>query len=477
MVAADHDRRLDLALGHELVEEQAGLVALAVAQPADAGRQALELHELGGAVEPAVQVLVLGEQLLQGLVGHADVLRVAGERGPAERAEALAEQRADVGRDEARELERAGVAGLAGLVADGVAVVEHLGADVLEADHGLDLAGHGLLGLLGEGVRVGLGLGVPVLLVDLDRQVGQRVVRGGLVGDDVDLDGAGLLALEQLGEHLGGVAHEAHGDGLAVALGLHDALDGLVDVRLHLVQVALAHATAQAVLRDVHDQADAAVEGDGQGLGAAHAAAAAGEGEGALEGAVVALAADRGEGLVGALQDALGGDVDPRAGGHLAVHHQALGLELAELRPRGPVAHEVGVGDQHARGPLVGAEHAHRLAGLHQEGLVLLEVLEGGDDGVVGLPGAGRAAGAAVDDEVLGPLGDLGVQVVHEHPQRGLGLPGLGGQLGAARGADGAGRVVLGEAHGHGSSSRRGACAAGTSGPCDFTARHALSEH
>ena len=36
---------------------------------------------------------------------------------------------------------------------------------------------------------------------------------------------------------------------------------------------------------------------------------------------------------------------------------------------------------------------------------------------------AGRAAGAAVDDEVLGTLGDLGVQVVHEHPQRGLGLP------------------------------------------------------
>ena len=42
--------------------------------------------------------------------------------------------------------------------------------------------------------------------------------------------------------------------------------------------------------------------------------------------------------LVGALQDALGADVDPRAGGHLAVHGQAELLEPAELRPGGPVA-------------------------------------------------------------------------------------------------------------------------------------------
>ena len=82
---------------------------------------------------------------------------------------------------------------------------------------------------------------------------------------------------------------------------------------------------------------------------------------------------DRAEGLVGALQDALGADVDPRAGRHLPVHHQALGLELAELLPVRPVANEVRVRDQHARRPLVGAEHADRLAGLHQQGLVVLQ--------------------------------------------------------------------------------------------------------
>ena len=36
---------------------------------------------------------------------------------------------------------------------------------------------------------------------------------------------------------------------------------------------------------------------------------------------------------------------------------------------------------------------------------------------------SGGLAGAAVDDELLGLLGDLGVEVVEEHPQRSLGLP------------------------------------------------------
>ena len=63
---------------------------------------------------------------------------------------------------------------------------------------------------------------------------------------------------------------------------------------------------------------------------------------------------------------------------------------------------------------------------------------QGAHHGVERAPVAGGAAGAAVDDEVVGPLGDLGVEVVLQHAQRGLGLPGPGGQGGAARCADGA---------------------------------------
>ena len=54
-------------------------------------------------------------------------------------------------------------------------------------------------------------------------------------------------------------------------------------------------------------------------------------------------------------------------------------------------------------------------------------------DGVEGLPAAGGPAGAAVDDQVVGALGHLGIEVVHEHPQRGFLLPARGSEDRAAR--------------------------------------------
>ena len=197
----------------------------------------------------------------------------------------------------------------------------------------------------------------------------------------------------------------------------------------------------QAGRVDVDDQADALVHRDGERLGAAHAAAAAGEGERAGEGAAEPLLGHRGEGLVGALHDALGADVDPRAGRHLPVHRQAEVLEPAELGPGRPVADQVGVGDEHARRPLVGLHDADRPAALHEHRLVGLERGEGADHRVERLPVTRRPTGAAVDDEVVGALGHLGVEVVHEHPQRGLGRPLAGGEGGAASCADRAGAV------------------------------------
>jgi hypothetical protein len=71
-----------------LVEHQAGAVAVAQADPADARGQALEGDALARHVQPAMQVRVVGEQLLHRRVGLVDVLRVARQRRPAERADA-----------------------------------------------------------------------------------------------------------------------------------------------------------------------------------------------------------------------------------------------------------------------------------------------------------------------------------------------------------------------------------------------------
>ena len=86
------------------------------------------------------------------------------------------------------------------------------------------------------------------------------------------------------------------------------------------------------------------------------------------------------EGLVGALHDPLAADVDPRAGRHLAVHHEALAIELVEVLPVRPAADEVGIRDQHARRIVVRAENADRLAGLDQQRLVVSERAQRCDD-------------------------------------------------------------------------------------------------
>ena len=87
------------------------------------------------------------------------------------------------------------------------------------------------------------------------------------------------------------------------------------------------------------------------------------------------------------------------------------------------------------------AEDADRLAGLHEQRLVAVQRLEGRDDAIEAVPVARGAADAAVDDELVRLLGDLRIEVVHEHAERRLGQPALGRDLGTARRADEAGVV------------------------------------
>ena len=67
------------------------------------------------------------------------------------------------------------------------------------------------------------------------------------------------------------------------------------------------------------------------------------------------------------------------------------------------------------------------------------------DDRVERLPAARRAARAAVDDEIVRPFGDLGIEIVHQHPQRGFLRPSFAGERRAARRAEWRLRVLMGE--------------------------------
>ena len=328
------------------------------------------------------------------------------------------------------------------LCADRVAVVEDLGAGIQEPDHRLDLLRHGCPRLGREPLGVRFRGSVPLLHAHALRQVAQRVVRAGLVRDDVD----GHSAAQKLGEHRCGIADEADGERTPLVLRGGDARDRIVEVIRQLVEIPVVDAALQPCSVHVDDEHGAVVHRHGERLRAAHAAASAGQGERAGERSATFsspwpagrdLLGDRGERLVRPLQDALASDVDPAARCHLAVHGQPSGFEPAELRPRRPVRHQVRVGDEHTRRPLMRAEDADRLAGLHEQGLVGIQRLQRAHDGVERLPAAGGPPCAAVHHEVLRSLGDLGVEVVHDHAQRRFGLPRLCPQRRAVRRVDG----------------------------------------
>src|SRR5829696_9852244 len=142
MITADDNGCADLARGDQIIESQACLVPLTVAEPADAGRQALEADLVASTPQPLLQSVVAREQLHHRPVGDLDIARVARQRHPAERAFALAEQWPDVSRHEARELESTLIATQSGFVANRVAIVEDLGTGILELHHRLHVTRH-----------------------------------------------------------------------------------------------------------------------------------------------------------------------------------------------------------------------------------------------------------------------------------------------------------------------------------------------
>ena len=102
------------------------------------------MHALARGFDPAHQRGVVGKFFDDRPVRGGDVRRIAGQRDPAKRPFALAEQGPDVGGHEPRVVERPRAATKARLSAQAVAVVEDLRAAVEERDHGVDVPGHAL---------------------------------------------------------------------------------------------------------------------------------------------------------------------------------------------------------------------------------------------------------------------------------------------------------------------------------------------
>src|SRR5579884_2078434 len=119
------------------------------------------------------------------------------------------------------------------------------------------------------------------------------------------------------------------------------------------------------------------------------------------------------KGFVGALDDALRSDIDPATGGHLAVHREFKGFQAVEFITCGPFRYQIGVRDQDAWRMRKGSESADRLAGLNEQGFVVLKVFQTADNVMKSLPAAGGAAGSTVDDQIARIFGNFFIEIIH----------------------------------------------------------------
>ncbi len=432
VVAADHDRRRDLAAPDELVDREARLGPVAVAEPADPRGQPLERDPLGCELEPALEQLVPWKELSQRLVDRRDVGRVARERGPPERPDAAAEERPDIGRDEARVCEGVRYAGLMCLPSQVVAIIENIAAGPDELEHRLRRA-RAIDARARRRYSSGSARAQRRGLLDREpgRHVaGQRIVRRRLVGDEVEV----LAAPGELRNDLGGVAEQADRERSALGRGSAHTAERVVERVGRLVEVARLEPALDPARVDLDAEDRRAGHRRRERLRAAHPAEPGGEDRPPGEvGRAEVLLARRGEGLVRALEDPLRADVDPAPGRHLAEHRQAERLEPAELVPRRPARHEQRVRDQHARRPLACVRKT-------PTGLPLWTSSVSSSPSVSSVRTIAFSASceraalprAAVDDELLRALRDLGIEVVEQHPQRRLGRPRPRVQRGAA---------------------------------------------
>ena len=440
VVPAQH-HRTDLAPADHLVELQGDVHAAHGVLVQDAALGAHHQLVPLGVPDPDVVVVVLiaavvGEDVLRRRsVGPVQVLRLPGQAAPAEGAVAEVEEAGpqDVlhigGEDKAVQVvlpvfAHIGDAGVKDRLQEAVAVVEEVGPPVVElADHLIVAA----QGLVHQGAEA---LGVPVqhlraLLVGQALGAVAAVVghvAAGLVAHQIHVD---VLLIEVL-QQIHHVAVVGDGAGRAVRQVPPGHGQGLVQAAGALADPALVVPGLDAGV--VHLGDDGHRPGDLRrlALGSAHAPQPGGHeqpprqvpvgGDAQLQPPGVE------QGVEGAVDDALGPDVHPAPGGHLAVvgHPQGGGPVEVLLVVEG--AHHQAVGDDAPGGQLVGVEQPQGVAGHDHQGLLVGHHLQVLLDEAILHPVLADLSGLPVGHQLIGVEGHVEVQVVVDHHLEGPGL-------------------------------------------------------
>src|SRR6266481_5526032 len=135
MVTRKSDGTRYFALGHRFIDHQSEPAALAIAEPTDPRWQAREFDVVSRLLDPRHDRVVRRERAQDHVVDGVDVLRIAGHRDPAERPDALAEQRTDIEVDEGTHLESVLDARRLRFGAEAVAILESDRAAIEKIQH------------------------------------------------------------------------------------------------------------------------------------------------------------------------------------------------------------------------------------------------------------------------------------------------------------------------------------------------------
>ena len=172
----------------------------------------------------------------------------AGKRHPAKRSAPFAKERTNVGGHEAGKIVGVFHALLESERANVVAVVECDGAQLLQREHAFDVPGDRFERALAIRLRIVVAkLGGLLDVEPLRNVAAQRIVRAGLVGQQIGDD----AAAREFRNHVGAIADQADGRGFALADGILQDAQRLVEIVDHHVAVAGLHAPLDAFGIDV----------------------------------------------------------------------------------------------------------------------------------------------------------------------------------------------------------------------------------
>ena len=122
--------------------------------------------------------------------------------------------------------------------------------------------------------------------------------------------------------------------------------------------------------------------------------------------------------LVGALQNPLCANVNPRSRRHLPVHDEPELLETTKFVPVGKTSHEVRICNQNPRRIGMCTYATNRFARLNKKRLVVFELLQFTHDDIERFPRPRRFTRAAVHDEVFRTFSNLWIEIVLKHSKR-----------------------------------------------------------